>query len=47
MLTAIVSIRKSKVRTHAGFMTGTIIGAIIAGAFALAPGRFISDILGY
>ena len=47
MLTAIISIRKGKVRTHAGFMTGTMIGAIIAGAFALAPGRFISDILGY
>lgn len=26
---------------------GTIIGAIIPGAFAFAPGRFISDLLGY
>lgn len=47
MLTAIISIRKGKVRTHAAFMTGTMIGAVIAGAFALAPGRFISHLLGY
>ena len=47
MFTAVVSIRRGKVRTHAGFMTGTMIGALIAGAFALAPGRFISDLFGY
>ncbi len=47
MLAAIVSIRRGKVRTHAGFMVGTMTGALIAGAFALAPGRFIANLLGY
>ena len=47
MLTAIIAIRRRRVRTHAAFMSGTMIGATIAGAFALTPGRFISDLLGY
>lgn len=47
MFAAIYSIRRSWIRVHAGFMIGTMMGTIIAGAFALAPGRFISTILGY
>ncbi len=47
MLIAIVAIRRGQARIHAGFMIGTIAGALIAGAFALAPGRFIADLVGY
>ncbi len=47
MFIAVVAIKRGNVRTHAGFMTGTMIGALIAGGFALAPGRFISGLLGY
>ena len=47
MATAIVAIRRGRVRTHAAFMTGTMIGALIAGGFAMMPGRFISHIFGY
>lgn len=44
---AIVSIRTGRVRTHAAFMTGTMSGLLIAGAFAFLPGRFIGHLLGY
>ena len=47
MLVAIVSIRTGRVRTHAGFMIGTMSGLLIAGAFAFQPGRFIGHLLGY
>ena len=47
MAAAIVSIRRGRVRTHAAFMTGTMIGALIAGGFAMLPGRFISHLFGY
>ena len=47
MCVAIVSIRRGRVRTHAGFMTGTMIGVIVAGGFALMPGRFVGHLLGY
>ncbi len=47
MAMAIVSIRKGWVRSHAGWMIGTMIGVAVAGGFALAPGRFIADRLGY
>ncbi len=47
MFIAIYAIRKGRIRTHAGFMTGTMMGVIIAGAFAFYPGRFISTLLGY
>lgn len=47
MLAAIFSIRRSWIRVHAGFMFGTMIGVIVAGAFTLVPGRFISTVLGY
>ncbi|MGC6535174.1 MAG: DUF2306 domain-containing protein [Parvibaculales bacterium] len=46
MVVAIVAIRRGDVRTHAGFMTGTMIGAVIAGGFAMVPGRFIAGLLG-
>ena len=47
MVVAVVSIRRGRVRTHAAFMTGTMIGALIAGGFAMMPGRFISELFGY
>ena len=47
MVWALIAIRRGNVRAHAGAMTGTMVGAVIAGGFALAPGRFISTLLGY
>ena len=47
MAVSLIAIKNGKVRLHAGFMTGTMIGAVIAGLFALMPGRFISTYLGY
>lgn len=47
MVAAVLSIRRGRVRAHALWMTGTMIGALIAGGLAMAPGRFISEILGY
>lgn len=47
MLIAIVAIRTGRVRVHAGFMVGTMVGALVAGGFALAPGRFIARLIGY
>ena len=47
MAVAIVAIRRGRVRTHARAMIGTMVGAAIAGAFALMPGRFLSMLLGY
>ncbi|MCY3702879.1 MAG: hypothetical protein OXG16_09385 [Rhodospirillales bacterium] len=46
MAVAIIAIRRGWVRTHASFMIGTMVGVIVAGLFALAPGRFISSLLG-
>ncbi len=36
---AVYYIRRGNVRAHRGFMVGTFIGLVTAGAFALAPGR--------
>ena len=47
MFVAVVAIRRGRVRLHASFMIGTMTGAIIAGAFAMLPGRFIAETLGY
>lgn len=47
MAWALIAIRRGKVEIHARAMTGSMIGAVIAGGFALAPGRFISELLGY
>ena len=47
MLVAIAAVRRGRVRLHAGFMVGTMVGAFVAGGFALAPGRFIERLLGY
>ena len=47
MAWALIATRRGNVRIHARAMTGSMIGAVIAGAFALAPGRFISTLLGY
>ena len=47
MFIAVLAIRTGRVRAHAGFMTGTMVGALVAGTFALAPGRFIGRLLGY
>ena len=47
LFAAVYSIRRSWIRVHAGFMVGTMVGVLVAGAFALVPGRFISTVLGY
>ena len=47
MCVAVWAIRTGRVRLHAGFMTGTMVGAFAAGAGALAPGRFIGRLVGY
>ena len=47
MFAAIFSIRRGRVRVHAGFMIGTMTGAVVAGALALSPGRFIGNLFGY
>ena len=44
---AIISIKKGYIKTHASFMSGTMLGAIIAGIFAIMPGRFINSLIGY
>lgn len=36
---AIYQIRRGNVRSHRNFMVGTFIGLLVAGAFAMAPGR--------
>ena len=43
---AIISIKNGNVRIHASFMIGTMVGAIIAGGFAMIPGRLISSLIG-
>ena len=40
MFVAVVATRTGRVRLHAGFMVGTMVGTVAAGGFALAPGRF-------
>ena len=47
MLVAVCAVRMGQVRLHAGFMIGTMVGAFVAGGFALAPGRFLGRLLGY
>ena len=47
MFVAVFSIHRGWVRVHAGFMIGTMIGMIVAGVFALSPGRFIGNLFGY
>jgi uncharacterized membrane protein len=47
MAAAILSIRKGRVRSHASWMIGAMVGVAAAGVFALAPGRFIAHQLGY
>ena len=47
MAVAVAAIRRNRVRLHAGFMVGTMAGVVVAGLFALAPGRELSRILGY
>ncbi|SRR5258706_567301 len=36
---AVYFIRRGNVRAHRGFMIGTLVGLVVAGTFALAPGR--------
>ncbi len=47
LFAAVYSIRRSWIQVHAGFMVGTMVGVLVAGAFTLVPGRFISTVLGY
>ena len=44
---AIVAIRRRRTRLHARCMVGTMVGAVVAGVFALAPGRHIASLIGY
>ena len=44
---SIITIKKANIRTHARFMSGTRVGAVIAAGFAMMPGRFISLMIGY
>ena len=44
---AVISVKKGYIRMHAGFMIGTVLGSIVAGLFAMMPGRFISLYLGF
>lgn len=37
--------RRGKVRAHRGFMIGTYLGLLAAGALALAPGRLLNEAL--
>lgn len=46
LFAAVWAIRTGRIRLHAGFMIGTMAGVLVAGAFALAPGRFIGRLLG-
>ena len=36
---AIYHVRRGNIRSHRNFMAGTFIGLVLAGAFAMAPGR--------
>ena len=47
MFIAVWGIRTGRVRLHAGFMVGTMVGTVAAGGFALVQGRFIGRLLGY
>ena len=47
MASAIYAIRTGRVRMHSGFMVGTMAGALVAGGFAFAPGRYIAQLLEY
>ena len=42
---AVYFIRCGNVRAHKGFMVGTFIGLAAAGLDALAPGRFLHQLL--
>jgi uncharacterized membrane protein len=42
---AVWAIRKGKVRTHRAAMIGTFSGLVIAGLFALSPGRLLGSLL--
>ncbi len=44
---ALWGIRTGRVRLHASAMIGTMVGLVIAGGFALMPGRTISRMIGY
>ena len=47
MFVAIIAIRRGRVRVHAAFMIGTMASAVVAGALALSPGRFIGNLFSY
>lgn len=45
LLAGLWAVRTGRIRTHKGFMIGTYLGALIAGLFALMPGRFLGAAL--
>lgn len=47
LVLAIRAIRQGKVARHRSIMLGVMAGLLIAGLFALAPGRAISGLFGY
>ncbi len=42
---AVLAIRRGRVRAHAGWMIGTFVGLVAAGAGTLLPGRMLSETL--
>ncbi len=44
---AVLAIRHGRVRTHRNIVIGLMAGVLVAGAFAMAPGRFMGRMLGY
>ena len=47
MFVAIFSIRRGRMRVHAGFMIGTMTGVVVASALAASPGQFIGNLFAY
>lgn len=47
MSIAVWAIRTGRVGLQARFMVGTMVGRVVAGGFAFAPGRLIGRVLGY
>ena len=46
MVFAVVSMKKGYTKTHASFITGTMLGPILAGIFAIMPGGLINSLFG-
>ena len=47
LISGIIAIKRGDVRRHRNFMIGTFLGLLLAGGFALMPGRYIAGVIGY